>query len=152
VVARQPGEWTAEEFITAIQGPIAGLEPGPLPERRDPTILSTLHDRIGAIPGLLSCAPEEVFARLYNGAYVLESVPAALYCFLRSPDDVETMLLLAVNAGYDADSVAAMAGTLGGASGGMEALAAHRLDDLEYRERLTELAGELYRLAMGSDS
>ena len=152
VAARQPGEWTAEEFITAIQGPIAGLELGPVPERRDPTIPSTLHDRIGEIPGLLSRAPEEVFARLYNGAYVLESVPAALYCFLRSPDDVEEMLRLAVNAGDDADCVSAMAGTLAGAVGGMEALPAHLLDELEYRQRLTELAGALYRLAMDSDS
>jgi ADP-ribosylglycohydrolase len=152
VVARQPDEWTAEEFITAIQGAIAGLELGPLPERRDATILSALHDRIGAIPRLLACPPDEVFARLSNGASVLESVPAALYCFLRSPDDVEEMLLLAVNAGHDADSVAAMAGTLAGAMGGMEALPARLLEDLEYRERLTELAGALYRLAMGSDS
>ena len=123
-----------------------------MPERRDPTVLSTLHDRIGEIPGLLSRAPEEVFARLYNGGYVLESVPAALYCFLRSPDDMEEMLLLAVNAGYNTGSVAAMAGTLAGAVGGMEALPARLLHQLEYRERLTELAGALYRLAMDSDS
>ena len=148
VVARQPGEWTAEEFITAIQGPIAGLEPGPVPERRDPTTLSTLHDRIGELPCLLSRSPAEVFARLSNGAHVPESVPAALYCFLRSTDDVEEMLLLAVNAGYNAGSVAAMAGTLAGAVGGMEALPAHLLHALEYREHLTELAGALYRLAM----
>jgi ADP-ribosylglycohydrolase len=109
-MARQPGEWTAEELVVAIQRAIAGLEPGPLPERRGPTVLSTLHDRIGAIPGLLSRDPAEVFARLYNGAYVPESVPAALYCFLRSPDNIEEVLLPAVNAGYDIDTVAAMAG------------------------------------------
>ena len=62
------------------------------------------------------------------------------------------MLLLAVNAGYDADGVAAMAGTLAGAVGGMEALPARLLHALEYRERLTELAGALYRLALDSDS
>jgi ADP-ribosylglycohydrolase len=82
---------------------------------------------------------------------VLESVPAALYCFLRSPDDVEEMLLLAVNAGYDADSVAAMAGTLAGALGGAEALPVRLLENLKYRKRLTELAGALYRLAVGGD-
>ncbi|HKC75460.1 MAG TPA: ADP-ribosylglycohydrolase family protein, partial [Chloroflexota bacterium] len=152
VVARQPDEWTVDELITAIQGAIAGLEPGPLPERRDPPILSALHDRIGELPGLLSRSPAEVFAWLSNGAHVLEGVPAALYCFLRSPDDVDKMLLLAVNAGYDADGVAAMAGTLAGAVGGMEALPARLLHALEYRERLTELAGALYRLALDSDS
>jgi ADP-ribosylglycohydrolase len=151
VVARQPDEWTVEELITAIQRAIAGLEPGPLRERRAPPILSALHDRIGAIPRLLSRSPAEVFAWLSNGAHVPESVPAALYCFLRSPDDLEEMLLLAVNAGYNTDSVAAMAGTLAGAVGGIEALPAQLLHALEYRERLTELAGALYRLAMGSD-
>ena len=152
VVARQPDEWTVEELITAIQRAIAGLEPGPLSERCGPPIHSALHDRIGAIPCLLSRSPAEVFARLSNGAHVPESVPAALYCFLRSPDDVEEMLLLAVNAGYNTGSVAAMAGTLAGAVGGMEALPAQLLHALEYRERLTELAGALYRLAMGSDN
>jgi ADP-ribosyl-[dinitrogen reductase] hydrolase len=152
VVARQPDAWTVEELITAIQRAITGLEPGPLSERCGPPIHSALHDRIGAIPSLLCRSPAEVFARLSNGAHVPESVPAALYCFLRSPDDVEEMLLLAVNAGYNTGSVAAMAGTLAGAVGGMEALPARLLHQLEYRERLTELAGALYRLAMGSDS
>jgi ADP-ribosylglycohydrolase len=152
VVARQPDEWTVEELITTVQRAIAGLEPGPLSERRGPPIHAALHDRIGAIPCLLSRAPAEVFARLSNGALVPSSVPAALYCFLRSPDDVEAMLLLAVNLGYNTGSVAAMAGTLAGAVGGMEALPAHLLHALEYRERLTELAGALYRLAMGGDS
>jgi ADP-ribosylglycohydrolase len=123
-----------------------------LSERCGPPVHSALHDRIGAIPSLLSRSPAEVFAGLSNGAHVPESVPAALYCFLRSPDDLEEMLLLAVNAGYNAGSVAAMAGTLAGAVGGMEALPAHLLHALEYRERLTELAGALYRLAMGGDS
>jgi ADP-ribosylglycohydrolase len=152
MVARQPDEWTVEELITAIQRAITGLEPGPLSERCGPPILSALHDRIGAIPCLLSRSPAEVFARLSNGGHVPSSVPAALYCFLRSPDDVEEMLLLAVNAGYNTGSVAAMAGTLAGAVGGMEALPARLLHQLEYRERLTELAGALYRLAMDSDS
>src|SRR5205085_11389313 len=67
VVARQLREWTAEELVVAIQHAIAGLERGPLAERRDPSVLSTLHDRIGEIPGLLSHSPEEVFAWLYNG-------------------------------------------------------------------------------------
>ena len=151
VVARQPDEWTVEELVTAIQGAIAGLEPGPLSELCGPPSHSALHDRIGAIPFLLSRSPAEVFARLSNGAHVPESVPAALYCFLRSPDDLEEMLLLAVNAGYNTGSVAAMAGTLAGAVGGMEALPAHLLHALEHRERLTELGGALYRLAIGSD-
>jgi ADP-ribosylglycohydrolase len=57
------------------------------------------------------------------------------------------MLLQAVNGEYDADTVAAMAGTLGGAVGGESALPKRFLGELEYRERLIELADGLYRQA-----
>jgi ADP-ribosylglycohydrolase len=116
LLTREAGDWDAHEFIAAVQAAIAGLEPGPQPERRDPSVKTTLHDRIGRIPALLARDPDEAFARLYNGGYVLECLPAALYCFLRSPDNVEEMLLLAVNAGYDADTVAALAGSSVGRS------------------------------------
>jgi poly(ADP-ribose) glycohydrolase ARH3 len=152
LLRRQTGGWTTHEFIAAVQEAIAGLEPGPQPERRDPSAKTTLHDRIGLIPDLLAREPDEVFARLHNGAYVLECLPAALYCFLRSPNNVEETLLLAVNAGYDADTVAAMAGTLGGAFGGSEALPERLLGELEYRDELAALAHRLYGLAMYGDS
>jgi ADP-ribosylglycohydrolase len=45
----------------------------------------------------------------HNGAYVLESLPCALWCFLANPDDFEATLFAAVDAGHDADTVAAMA-------------------------------------------
>jgi ADP-ribosylglycohydrolase len=144
LLTRQQGNWTPEEFIASIQSAISGLETEPQAERRDPIVRSTLHDRIGMIPILLDQEPEEVFDRLYNGVYVLESLPSALYCFLRSPHDVEETLLLAVNGGRDADSVAAMAGTLGGALGGVEALPARLLDELEYRAELEALGNQLY--------
>jgi len=89
---------------------------------------------------------------LYNGAFVLESLPAAFYCFLRSPTDLEEALLVAVNAGYDADTVAAMAGTLGGALGGEAALPEHLLANLEYREELRALGRQLHSLAIYGDS
>jgi len=152
LIGRRPAELTAVELIAAIQAAIAGLEPGPLPERRDPSVRTTLHDRIGEIPDLVARDPDDVFARLYNGAYVLECLPAALYCFLHSPNDVEEMLLLAVNAGHDADTVAAMAGTLGGALGGVEALPKRLLGELEYRSELETLGHQLYALTMDGDS
>lgn len=54
-----------------------------------------------------------------------------LYCFLRSLANVEGPLLLAVNAGFDADTVAAIAVTLGSAFGGVEALPQCLLSGLE---------------------
>jgi ADP-ribosylglycohydrolase len=56
LLTRQTGGWTAHEFIAAVQAAIAGLEPGPQPERRDPSVKTTLHDRIGLIPDLLARA------------------------------------------------------------------------------------------------
>ncbi len=148
LLTRRPGSWSTWDFIAALQDSIEGLETEALPERRDPTVHSTLYQRIGELPGLMGYKPEVAFARLYNGAYVLESLPSALYCFMRGPYDVEAMLLLAVNAGHDADTVAALAGTLGSALGGVEALPARLLPELEYRERLEILSGALYDLAV----
>ena len=144
----QPGTCVSSALVTAIQAAIVGLEKEPQPERRPPGRLTTLHDRLGELPALLEQQPEQVLSYLYNGAYVLESVPAALYCFMRSPDDMEQSLLLAANAGYDADSVAAMAGTLGGALGGEAALPQRLLPELEYREELLALADDLWQKAL----
>lgn len=152
LAARTSNHWTVEEFIVSVQRSIVGIEPNPLSERRDPSVHSTLHDRIGMLPALLEDGPDTVFARLYNGAYTLESVPAALYCFLRSPKDVEQMLLLAVSRAYDADTVAAIAGTLGGALGGLGALPKRFLGELEYRDELTALGNQLHALAAHGDS
>jgi len=147
LLTRQGYDWTPEEFIAAVQRAIAGIEMKPQPERRDPSSLTTLHDRIGEIPKLLGRSPRDVLGYLYGGAFVLESLPSAIYCFLRSPDDVEQMLLLGANAGYDTDTVAAMAGTLGGALGGIAALPQRLLPELEYRNELIALSTALHHLA-----
>src|SRR5438874_802170 len=67
LLTREAGEWEAHEFIAAVQAAIDGLEPGPQPERRDPSVTTTLHGRIGLIPDLLARGPDDVFARFYNG-------------------------------------------------------------------------------------
>lgn len=147
LLKQQPGAWSPAAFVAAIQAAIARIEPGPLPERRDPRHKTTLYDRIGELPGLLNQPPEQALPYLWNGAYVLESVPAAMYCFLRSPDNMEQVLLQAANAAYDADTVAALAGTLAGALGGEAALPARLLPELEYRDELVALADGLFDLA-----
>lgn len=149
LLTRQGDGWTPGDFIGAVQRAIAGIETKAQSERRDPSSLTTLHDRIGEIPELLGQSPRTALNYLYGGAFVLESLPSALYCFLRSPNDVEQTLLLAANAGFDSDTVAAMAGTLGGALGGVAALPQRLLPELEYREELTALGTALHRLACG---
>jgi len=57
------------------------------------------------------------------------------------------VILTAVNAGYDADTVAAMAGTLAGAYVGDVRLPDRWLDDLEFAEELRDEAKDLYALS-----
>ncbi len=77
---------------------------------------------------------------------MLESLPCALWCFLASPEDFEQSLFTAVDAGHDADTVAAVACTLSGAYHGYSRLPQPILDDLEYHDRLVELADGLHAL------
>ena len=106
----------------------------------------SLHGRIGSeLPSYLrdNMAP---FADWYNGAYVLESLPCALWSFLASPEDFEETLFAAVDAGHDADTIAAMACTLSGAYHGYSLLPQRLLAELEYHDRLVELADGLHAL------
>lgn len=106
-----------------------------------------LADRLGHVVSLLDLTPDEAFDELYNGAFVLESMPAALWCFLRSPEDAEKVIVTAASGGRDADTVAAMAGTLAGAYLGEEALPRRWRADLEDAGRIADLADRLHDLA-----
>ncbi len=75
-----------------------------------------------------------------------ESLPCALWCFLHSPEDFEQTLFTAVDAGHDADTVAATACTLSGAHHGYSRLPGRLVQDLEYHDHLLELADGLSAL------
>lgn len=107
---------------------------------------TSLHGRIGTdLPRYLQDG-RAPFDDWYNGAYVLESLPCALWCFLATPEDFEATLYAAVDAGHDADTVAAMAGTVAGAYHGYSRLPRRLADDLEFRDHLLETAEGLYAL------
>jgi len=63
-----------------------------------------------------------------------------------TPGGFEATLFTAVDAGHDADTVAAMACSVSGAYHGLSRLPARLLDDLEFREQLIALAGGLHDL------
>jgi ADP-ribosylglycohydrolase len=65
---------------------------------------------------------------------------------LASPEDFEQTLFTAVDAGHDADTVAAMACSVAGAYLGYARLPQRFRSDLEYHDRLVELADGLYDL------
>ncbi len=85
--------------------------------------------------------------KMGTGKFILQSLPAALYCFLVHPYDVESALLCAVNAGGDADTIAAMTGSLAGAFNGAQAIPARWLVELEKKDLLIDLSNMLYDLA-----
>lgn len=57
----------------------------------------------------------EMSALLGTGVGAHESVPMALYCFLRHPDSFQAVLHEAIFAGGDTDTIACMAGAISGA-------------------------------------
>lgn len=109
---------------------------------------TSLHGRIGTELSRYVKDGKHPFDDWYNGAYVLESLPCALWCFLATSEDFETTLFTAVDAGHDADTVAAMACSISGAYHGFSRLPTRLLDELEFRDRLIELADGLHDLAV----
>lgn len=144
----RPGELDELAFLDSLCDAIADLHDPGYPERRPDSdrSLVRLVDRIGELPRLLDQPPEKVFAYLYNGAFVLESLPSAIWCFLEYRENPEATLITAVNAGYDADTVASMAGNLAGAYLGEEAFPERWREDLEYAAELRDLADQLLLL------
>jgi ADP-ribosylglycohydrolase len=81
------------------------------------------------------------------GKFILQTLPAAMYCFLAHPYDLESAILCAVNAGGDADTIAAMTGAMAGTFNGAQAIPARWLPDLEKKDILIDLGNMLYDVA-----
>jgi ADP-ribosylglycohydrolase len=90
---------------------------------------------------------DEALGTLGTSGNVIESLPAALYLFSKTPRDFEATVIESASAGHDTDTVAAMAGALSGALNGIQAIPERFLKDLENRQYLEELATRLYRTA-----
>lgn len=109
-----------------------------------------LADRIREVGDLLDAPWLEAMAHIRNGAFVLEALPAALWFFLAHRDDPTEAIVRAVNAGYDADTVAALTGALAGALHGATGLPAHLRDEVEGSERIGNLGRRLVDAAAGT--
>jgi len=81
------------------------------------------------------------------GKFILQTLPAAMYCFLAYPYDLEAAILCAVNAGGDADTIGAMVGAMAGTFNGAQAIPIRWLNELEKKDILIELSNMLYDLA-----
>lgn len=95
-----------------------------------------------------SSTEEEIITELGVGEAAFESVPTAIYAFLRFAS-FEASVTYAVSLGGDSDTIGAMTGALSGAYYGGEAIPAEWLERLEDgakgRRYITRLAEELYK-------
>ena len=83
---------------------------------------------------------KDVVEELGRSVRADESVPFALYSFLKYPMRFDECILCAVCSGGDRDTLGAMAGSIVGASLGVESIPDHWKSNLENREYLEKLA------------
>lgn len=91
-------------------------------------------------------APAKAADAIGRSVAVHESMPFAVYAFLRHPDSFEECLLTAVLNGGDCDTLGAMACAVSGAYLGIEAVPAAWREKLERRAAIEDLAKGLVRL------
>jgi poly(ADP-ribose) glycohydrolase ARH3 len=77
-------------------------------------------DMVGEL--LTEPSRSRVIRKLGNGVEASDSVPTAIYCFLRNIGNFEEALLYAVSLGGDTDTIAAMTGAVSGAYHGYAAI------------------------------
>lgn len=104
--------------------------------------------KLKSVESLLSKKPDilEVLRLLGNGGEAFNSVPMAIYCFLRYLDSFGKCVTYAVNLGGDADTLGAMTGAISGAYHGVEAIPERWLDKLEDRDYIQQLAEKIWAL------
>lgn len=89
--------------------------------------------------------------RLGHGVAVHESMPFAIYAFLRHPKSFEACLLCAVLNGGDRDTLGAMACAVSGAYLGIEAIPRSWREKIENRRHIEELAVKLIAITQKGD-
>ena len=138
-------------FIEFIVACIENIEEIDIPERGPGGTRTTLAKRLAELPGLRrGHDTRAVYDYLRNGAFVLESLPTAMYAFLRNYGDFGATLFAAVDAGYDCDTSGSMACALAGALLGRTQIPDRWLEELEFRDELIRLADGLQTLSRSS--
>ncbi|MGE3320393.1 MAG: ADP-ribosylglycohydrolase family protein [Candidatus Berkiella sp.] len=91
--------------------------------------------------------PSQALRVLGTKANVIETVPSALYCFLKF-DNYQDAVLAAIKAGGDTDTTAAIVGALFGAKDGIKAIdkSFHTVEDFD---KLISLDSQLYNRSNG---
>ncbi|MFT7649266.1 MAG: ADP-ribosylglycohydrolase [Candidatus Poriferisodalaceae bacterium] len=147
LVRTQPGTLDPGEFIEEMVAVLENFDGAGGFEQRPGTVGTRVRlvDRIRQLGGMLELTPAEAFTHTHNGGYVLESLPAALWAFLANSEAPEQAIIVAANGGFDADTVAAMTGSLAGAYHGESGLPLRWVADLEAAIEIRHLANKLHR-------
>lgn len=113
-----------------------------LPDSRVKSIIFSLDSLIST--DLIS--PVQALQVLGTKANVQETVPAALYCFLKF-DNYHQAVIAAIKAGGDTDTTAAIVGALFGAKDGIQGMDPNIIANVEDSAKLVELDNQLYNRA-----
>jgi ADP-ribosylglycohydrolase len=97
--------------------------------------------------------PDEALFEIGTSSDAIETVPAAIYCFLKHPRNFSSAVLAAVNAGDATDSIGALTGSFVGALAGVEAIDRQWLRGVENSDMLIGVGESLANLIglSGSD-
>jgi ADP-ribosylglycohydrolase len=90
--------------------------------------------------------PKEALFEIGTSSDAIETVPAAIYCFLKYPGDFSGAVLAAVNAGEAADSIGALAGSFIGLTAGFSAIDQKWLESVENADVLMGVGENLAKL------
>ena len=92
-----------------------------------------------------------VARELGNGVTAHNSVPTAIYSFLRNLHSFEAAVLYAISLGGDTDTIGAMTGAISGAFHGVEAIPEGWKSRLERRGHIEMLAERLWKIKIKRD-
>jgi poly(ADP-ribose) glycohydrolase ARH3 len=135
---------TATSLALASSRPMAILEEaGARCEREE--FIERLDIAAGWLRGSDEVDAHEVVRRLGHGMAACESCVTSIYLAQRFGESpFEDLIAFAIECGGDVDTIAAMAGAVWGASRGATSLPSGKLERLEQRGRLGEVASKLY--------
>lgn len=101
---------------------------------------------------IVHLTPEEALFEIGTSSDAIETVPAAVYCFLKHPGQFTAAVVPAVNGGDAADSIAALTGSFVGALAGFEAVPKHFVQEVENSDVLVGVGENLAEIACGEDA
>ncbi|MFC1568156.1 ADP-ribosylglycohydrolase family protein [Candidatus Margulisiibacteriota bacterium] len=107
---------------------------------------SNLHYNLSLTEELLASGvrSEECMDEIGRGGSVMQVIPSAYYAFLAHPKDFLKTIQVAVNAGGDADTRAAIAGYISGAYNGIEQIPSNLVKKLENFQLIADYAERLF--------